>query len=94
MGKTNNLHIRVTPEWLKKLDYLVKQNGATSRSSYIKTMVEANYAVDKELGDMLLKAMADAATTKQYQSIDENSSPFNALRNTPLTLKQEEAQNE
>lgn len=49
--KTDNLHIRVTAEWLQKLDYLWKQNGFTSRSEYIKTMVEANYAVDKELGD-------------------------------------------
>ena len=87
--KTSNLHIRVTAEWLQKLDYLCKQNGFTSRSAYIKTMVEANYAVDKELGDKLLKAMADAATDKRYQPITENSDPFEELRNIPLQLDKE-----
>lgn len=69
--KTNNLHIRVTTEWLQKLDYLCKQNGFTSRSAYIKTMVEANYAVDKELGDKLLKAMIEEA--KEGDNNEANS---------------------
>lgn len=84
MKKTENLHIRVTGEWLRKLDYLVKANGFTSRSNYIKTMVEANYAVDKELGDKLLRAMMEEATDKKYQPIiNKSDDPFEALRKEP-----------
>ena len=56
-NKTNNLHIRVTPTWLAKLDHLCELEGATSRSAYIKQMVETRYALDKEIGDLLLNGM-------------------------------------
>ena len=86
MRKNNNLHIRVTGEWLQKLDYLCQQNGFTSRSAYIKTMVEANYAVDKELGDKLLRAMMEEATDKKYQPIiNKSDDPFEALRKKEAT---------
>ena len=61
LRKNENLHIRVTGEWLQKLDYLWRANGFTSRSEYIKTMVEANYAVDKELGDKLFSGLVEEA---------------------------------
>ena len=56
---TNLLSIRVTAEWLRKLDYLIQQDGATSRSNYIKTLIETRYALDKEVGDLLMQSMQE-----------------------------------
>ena len=58
-NKTTNLHIRVTPTWLAKLDHLCELEGATSRSAYIKQMIEIRYALDKEIGDLLLQGMTE-----------------------------------
>lgn len=72
MKKTNNLHVRTTNEWLRKLDYLVKNNGFTSRSDYIKTMVEANYAIDKSIGDKLFDGLVETAKEGPSNEADPN----------------------
>ena len=63
--KTTNLHIRVTPEWLAKLDYLIKQDGASSRSGYITTMIETRYAIDKEVGDLLMQGLTEGVKANE-----------------------------
>lgn len=57
--KVNNLHIRVTSEWLNKLDYLIKQDGATSRSGYIIQLIETRYAIDQEIGEALMGTLSE-----------------------------------
>ena len=69
--KTSNLHIRVTAEWLKKLDYLIKQDGASSRSGYIINLIETRYAIDKEVGDLLMQGLAEGG--RDNETIDNES---------------------
>ena len=57
--KVNNLHIRVTSEWLNKLDYLIKQDGAVSRSGYIINLIETRYAIDQEIGEALMGTLSE-----------------------------------
>lgn len=56
--KVEQLHIRVSADWLKKLDYLVKLEGGT-RTSYIKRMIEERYALDSEIGDIIARSMQE-----------------------------------
>ena len=69
--KTSNLHIRVTASWLQKLDYLIKQDGASSRSGYIINLIETRYAIDKEVGDLLMQGLAEGG--RSDETIDNES---------------------
>ena len=66
--KTSNLHIRVTAEWLKKLDYLISQDAASSRSGYIVSLIETRYAIDKEVGDILMKGLVEGGMNDETTS--------------------------
>lgn len=71
--KTSNLHIRVTAEWLKKLDYLIKQDGASSRSGYIVSLIETRYAIDKEVGDIFMKSLVEGGMSDETINSESDS---------------------
>ena len=71
--KTSNLHIRVTASWLKKLDYLIKQDGASSRSGYIVNLIETRYAIDKEVGDILMQGLAEGGKSDEAISNESDA---------------------
>ncbi len=71
--KTSNLHIRVTASWLQKLDYLIKQDGASSRSGYIINLIETRYAIDKEVGDLLMQGLAEGGKDNETTDNESNT---------------------